>query len=301
MAHSLEARVPFLDPLVTNLAFALPTRHKVRGLAKKVAAAQGDGAAAAAEVVHGRKRGFSIPAAAWLRGELAPFARETLSPETLQRQGFFQPRAGDAAARRARRRPRGLEPPAVGPARIHALVRAPRGAGTAAARVGADGGAGGDEGLDRHDSAGARARLPAADRDHARARRRGGDHRARLRADARAARAARPRGRRGRRAPRRPVARAEGAPDDAPARRAAQLGEGPRLRRRARARLARADDLRAATRNPELDDLRLRVRHAATPARLPRRDAGRRAGRDPARAARGRTASARRSSSSTRA
>ena len=45
MAHSLEARVPFLDPLVTNLAFALPTRLKVRGLAKKVAAAQGRGAA----------------------------------------------------------------------------------------------------------------------------------------------------------------------------------------------------------------------------------------------------------------
>src|SRR5436305_1639391 len=36
MAHSLEARVPFLDPLVTNLPFALPTRLKVRGLAKKV-------------------------------------------------------------------------------------------------------------------------------------------------------------------------------------------------------------------------------------------------------------------------
>jgi asparagine synthase (glutamine-hydrolysing) len=42
-------------------------------------------------VVHGRKRGFSIPAAAWLRGELEPFARATLSPATLQRQGFFRP------------------------------------------------------------------------------------------------------------------------------------------------------------------------------------------------------------------
>jgi asparagine synthase (glutamine-hydrolysing) len=43
--------------------------------------------------VHGKKRGFSIPAAAWLRGELAPFARETLSPETLRRQGYLQPAA----------------------------------------------------------------------------------------------------------------------------------------------------------------------------------------------------------------
>src|SRR5437667_92837 len=90
MAHSLEARVPFLDPLVTNLAFALPTRLKVRGLAKKVLLRKAVEPLLPAEVVHGRKRGFSIPAAAWLRGELAPFARATLSPENLRRQGFFQ-------------------------------------------------------------------------------------------------------------------------------------------------------------------------------------------------------------------
>jgi asparagine synthase (glutamine-hydrolysing) len=91
MAHSLEARVPFLDPLVTNLAFALPTRLKVRGLAKKVLLRKAVEPLVPAEVVHGRKRGFSIPAAAWLRGELEPFARETLAPENLRRQGFFQP------------------------------------------------------------------------------------------------------------------------------------------------------------------------------------------------------------------
>jgi asparagine synthase (glutamine-hydrolysing) len=91
MAHSLEARVPFLDPLVTTLAFALPTRLKVRGLAKKVLLRKAVEPLVPPEVVHGRKRGFSIPAAAWLRGELGPFARETLAPENLRRQGFFQP------------------------------------------------------------------------------------------------------------------------------------------------------------------------------------------------------------------
>jgi asparagine synthase (glutamine-hydrolysing) len=45
-----------------------------------------------ASVVHGAKRGFSIPAAAWLRGDLAEFARETLAPETLVRQGYLQPK-----------------------------------------------------------------------------------------------------------------------------------------------------------------------------------------------------------------
>jgi asparagine synthase (glutamine-hydrolysing) len=91
MAHSLEVRVPFLDSVVTNFAFALPTRHKIRGLSKKVLLRKAAEPLLPREVVHGRKRGFSIPAAAWLRGELAPFARETLSPETLGRQGFFDP------------------------------------------------------------------------------------------------------------------------------------------------------------------------------------------------------------------
>jgi asparagine synthase (glutamine-hydrolysing) len=90
MAHSLEARVPFLDSVVTGFALALPTRHKVRGLRKKVLLRKAAEPLLPPEVVHGRKRGFSIPAAAWLRGELEPFARDTLSADTLRRQGFFR-------------------------------------------------------------------------------------------------------------------------------------------------------------------------------------------------------------------
>ena len=93
MAHSLEARVPFLDPVVTNFALGLPTRHKVRGLRKKVLLRKAAAPLVPAELLRRRKRGFSIPAAAWLRGELEPFARETLSAEALRRQGFFQPEA----------------------------------------------------------------------------------------------------------------------------------------------------------------------------------------------------------------
>jgi asparagine synthase (glutamine-hydrolysing) len=91
MTHSLEARVPYLDTVVTNLALALPTRHKIRGLSKKVLLRKAAAPLLPPEIVRGKKRGFSIPAAAWLRGELEPFARETLSRETLLRQGFFSP------------------------------------------------------------------------------------------------------------------------------------------------------------------------------------------------------------------
>jgi asparagine synthase (glutamine-hydrolysing) len=93
MAHSLEARVPFLDPAVTNFAAALPAKHRVHGLRKKVLLRKAVAPLVPNQIVRGKKRGFSIPAAAWLRGELEPFARETLSAETLRRQGYFRPEA----------------------------------------------------------------------------------------------------------------------------------------------------------------------------------------------------------------
>src|SRR4051794_3219922 len=93
MAWSLETRVPFLDPVVSSFAFSLPTAQKVRGLEKKRLLRKAVEPLLPRAIVHGRKRGFSIPAAAWLRGDLEPFARETLAPETLRRQGFFRPEA----------------------------------------------------------------------------------------------------------------------------------------------------------------------------------------------------------------
>ena len=92
MAHSLESRVPFLDPVVAELALALPPRMKVRGRAKKLLLRRAVDPLLPRDVVHGPKHGFSIPAAAWLRGELQPFARDVLSESALRRQGFFEPR-----------------------------------------------------------------------------------------------------------------------------------------------------------------------------------------------------------------
>ena len=93
MAHSLEARVPFLDPVVADLALSIPTRSKVRGLSKKRLLRRAVSPLLPREVVHGRKQGFSAPVAAWLRGELEPFAREVLSPAKLAAQGQLDPSA----------------------------------------------------------------------------------------------------------------------------------------------------------------------------------------------------------------
>lgn len=93
MAHSLELRVPFLDQKVAEFAFSLPTKMKVRGFEKKRLLRRALEPLLPKEIVHGRKQGFSIPIAAWLRGPLEPFAREVLAPGAVERQGLLDPAA----------------------------------------------------------------------------------------------------------------------------------------------------------------------------------------------------------------
>jgi asparagine synthase (glutamine-hydrolysing) len=91
MAHSLEARVPILDPKVAELTLALPSRLKVRAFAKKRLLKRAAQPLLPTSIINGEKRGFSIPRARWLRHELQPFVREVLSEQELRRQGFFHP------------------------------------------------------------------------------------------------------------------------------------------------------------------------------------------------------------------
>ena len=67
--------MPFCDSAVAELALALPTSKKVRGLAKKRLLRRAVAPLLPRSIVRARKQGFSVPMAAWLRGELEPFAR----------------------------------------------------------------------------------------------------------------------------------------------------------------------------------------------------------------------------------
>jgi len=95
MAHSLEVRVPFLDTAVTDLALAVPSNRHLLGWQRKRLLRRAVAPLLPKRILYGRKRGFSIPAAAWLRGELLPFARDVLSPDAIRRQGLFRPEAVD--------------------------------------------------------------------------------------------------------------------------------------------------------------------------------------------------------------
>jgi asparagine synthase (glutamine-hydrolysing) len=65
----------------------------VRGLAKKRLLRRAVAPLLPGEIVRGRKQGFSMPVAAWLRGELEPFARDILAAGTVARQGLLRPEA----------------------------------------------------------------------------------------------------------------------------------------------------------------------------------------------------------------
>jgi asparagine synthase (glutamine-hydrolysing) len=78
MAHSLEARAPFLDAEWVEWTARLPARFKVRGRRTKwlLTAAFGDKLPPA--VAARGKQGFGVPVGPWLRGELRGWAGERL-------------------------------------------------------------------------------------------------------------------------------------------------------------------------------------------------------------------------------
>ena len=92
MATSLEARAPFLDRSVIELAFRMPGHLKLRedGTSKYVLKQAMTGVLPDA-VLHRRKEGFSIPLKNWLRRELRPLMDELLSEERIRARGLFEP------------------------------------------------------------------------------------------------------------------------------------------------------------------------------------------------------------------
>ena len=93
MAHGLEARSPFLDHELMQLAASIPASLKIRGSEKKWILREALRAWLPDDILDRPKQGFSVPLSTWLRTDLRSWAREVLlDRETLDR-GYFEPRA----------------------------------------------------------------------------------------------------------------------------------------------------------------------------------------------------------------
>jgi hypothetical protein len=93
MAHSLEARVPFLDRRLVELCRRMPMRMRLRGLTSKHVLRNAMRDRLPATITRGRKRGFSAPMPAWFAGALREYTADMLSAQRLRRQGIFRPAA----------------------------------------------------------------------------------------------------------------------------------------------------------------------------------------------------------------
>ena len=89
MANGLEVRSPLLDRDVVDFVCRLPMEYKLNGLKTKYILKKVAEEFLPRKLVHRKKRGFAVPLATWLTGELKEFMLDYLSQERIERQGIF--------------------------------------------------------------------------------------------------------------------------------------------------------------------------------------------------------------------
>ena len=89
MAHSLEARTPFLDYRVVEFAARVPSPQKMRGLETKWLLKRCMEKKLPHDILYRKKEGFSIPMKNWLKQELRPLMEDTLSKDRIKKDGLF--------------------------------------------------------------------------------------------------------------------------------------------------------------------------------------------------------------------
>ena len=106
MAHSLEVRVPYLDPVVVDTALSLPDSAKLGDVYGADPYGQTYRETGAKRVLIDvgrrwlprdfdvqRKRGFAMPFAQWMRGPLRDVVEDTLDPRVARARGLLEPDA----------------------------------------------------------------------------------------------------------------------------------------------------------------------------------------------------------------
>ncbi len=89
MAHSLEARSPFLDHQLAEFVVSLPVSHRLRGGRLKSLLRDGWRDELSDEVIGGKKRGFEIPLESWLSGALREPLLDSLGPGSARVRNYL--------------------------------------------------------------------------------------------------------------------------------------------------------------------------------------------------------------------
>ncbi len=93
MAASVEVRVPFVDPVVAQAAFAIPGQDKIRNRQGKLALKRAAEPWLPKEIIYRPKASFSAPLRAWVRNDLREVINDVLVNGELTGAGMIQPTA----------------------------------------------------------------------------------------------------------------------------------------------------------------------------------------------------------------
>lgn len=89
MAHSLEARVPFLDRDVVEFMAGVPSSLKMKGLRTKYILKKALNGLLPKEILQKKKGGFNVPIPRWIKKDLKEYVTDTLSPAKMRSLGHF--------------------------------------------------------------------------------------------------------------------------------------------------------------------------------------------------------------------
>lgn len=93
MAHSLEARVPFTDPDLTEFLSSVPSKVKFPGFRKKHLLRKGLRGTLPREILKKKKFGLELPYSRWLTAELKDLLTDYCDPSRIAEGGLFRPEA----------------------------------------------------------------------------------------------------------------------------------------------------------------------------------------------------------------
>ncbi len=93
MAHSLEARSPFLDHKLMEFAAALPPHYKLNGIQSKYLLKKAFATELPDTILTRKKMGFGVPIDRWLRTELKDAACQILLDKRSIERGLFKEQA----------------------------------------------------------------------------------------------------------------------------------------------------------------------------------------------------------------
>ncbi|MBU0898220.1 MAG: asparagine synthase (glutamine-hydrolyzing) [Nanoarchaeota archaeon] len=90
MAHSVEARVPFLDHRMVEFAGTVPPKYKTGMRQEKIIIRKAMQGIVPKETINRKKQGFHVPIEKWFQGELKEVAQNMLSESVIEKRGYFQ-------------------------------------------------------------------------------------------------------------------------------------------------------------------------------------------------------------------